>query len=331
MIELAVVLISKDQDWNIARLIESILSETADTPSTDIVLVDSASTDNTVKIARSYPIRILRLRPDQTLTPSAGRYVGFKQSSGDLVLFLDGDMALCKGWLEKAIAILKSRPGVGVVTGRIIDLLKTSPIPNRMPLESSAADHSLCEVLYCGGAALYKRSVLNQVGNFNPYLRSDEEPELCVRIRHGGYRILQLDYPLVYHFTEPEEKLATLVRRWRRKFFLGSGQNLRYCLGSQLLWPYVKVRGHGCLPALGLMVGFVCLLWALITGRWMLFYLWVLLLVIIVVSNVFRKGSLYRTVFSLLHRTFILDGMIKGFLMEPLETYSYPGRFDVIK
>jgi glycosyltransferase involved in cell wall biosynthesis len=331
MIDLTIVLISKNQEWNMARLIESVLNETADKPSKDIVLVDSASTDKTVEIARSYPIRILQLRPDQTLTPSAGRYVGLKQSSGDLVLFLDGDMELCKGWLEKAMTILKSQPEAGVVTGRIINLPKTSCTPSRMLLESPAADNSFCDVLYCGGAALYKRSVLNQVGNFNPYLRSEEEPELCLRIRYGGYRVLQLDYPLAYHFTDPEEILSTLVKRWKGKYFLGSGQNFRYYLGSKLLWPYVKERGYGCLPALGMVTGLVCLLGTLITRRMMPFYLWILLLVIIIVGDIFRKVSLYRTVFSLFHRIFILDGLIKGFLMRPLDPESYPGRFDVIK
>jgi glycosyltransferase involved in cell wall biosynthesis len=331
MIELAIVLISKNQEWNMVRLIESVLNETADKPSKDIVLIDSASTDKTIEIACSYPIRILRLEPDQTLTPSAGRYIGFKQSSGNLVLFLDGDMELCKGWLTKAMDILKSQPDAGVVTGRIINLPKTSRIPNRILLESSAADDLLCEVLYCAGAALYKRSVLNQVGSFNPYLRSDEEPELCLRIRHGGYRILQLDYPLAYHFTDPEENLSTLVRRWKRNLFLGSGQNLRYSLGSKLLWPYVKARGYGCLPALDMLIGLACTLWALMTGRWMSFYLWILLLVIIVLGDVFRKRSIYRTAFSLLRRILVLDGTIRGFLMKSLDPESYPGRFNVIK
>jgi glycosyltransferase involved in cell wall biosynthesis len=331
MTDLAIVLISKNQEWNIARLIESVLNETNGKLSRDIVLVDSASTDNTVEIACSYPIRILRLRSDQTLTPAAGRYIGLQQSSGDLVLFLDGDMELYKGWLEKAMALLKSQPEAGVVTGRIIDLPQTSRTPDGIPPESPATENSFCEVLYCGGAALYKRSVLNQVGNFNPYLRSDEEPELCLRIRHGGYRILQLGYPLAYHFTDPVENLSTLVRRWKRKFFLGSGQILRYYLGSKLLWPYIKIRGYGLPPALGIMIGLVCFLWALTTRQWVAFYLWALLVVIIVIGDIVRKRSLYRTVYSLFRRIFILDGMIKGFLMKSFDAESYPGRFDVIK
>ncbi len=68
MPDLAVVLISKDQEWNIVRLIKSALRWTASFPSREIVLVDSASVDNTVDIARNYSINIIRLQPDQRLT-----------------------------------------------------------------------------------------------------------------------------------------------------------------------------------------------------------------------------------------------------------------------
>ena len=97
MTELSVVLISKNQEWNIARLVESVLRETDALPSREIVLVDSASTDRTTEIAARYPIAVLKLCPEQRLTAAAGRYVGYKRTTGDLVLFLDGDMELVRG------------------------------------------------------------------------------------------------------------------------------------------------------------------------------------------------------------------------------------------
>ncbi len=74
--------------------------------------------------------------------------------------------------------------------------------------------------------------MLDEVGPFNPHFYSDEEPELCVRIRRRGYRIVETDYPAVCHYTEPHEALSTLFARWRRRLYLGPGQILRYHLGS---------------------------------------------------------------------------------------------------
>ena len=331
MTKLSIVLISKNQAWNIARLIESASQESACASSVEIVLVDSASTDKTIETARRYPISILRLGPDQLLTPAAGRYVGYQNTFGDFVLFLDGDMELCNGWLERALAVFQSRPDAGAVTGQVIDLSKTTRANNKMNLESSAFGDSVTEVLHGGGAAMYRRSVLEQVGTFNPYLHSDEEPELCLRIRHAGYRVLKLQYPIAYHYSNPGEALSTLVGRWRRNLYLGYGQIIRYHFGNELLWLYLKERGYASVPALGLAAGLISFLWSLKTHRWIWFSLWILLLGVIVTGDAYRKRSLYRAIFSLLHRMVITDGTVRGFLLRPLAPDSYSSRADVIK
>lgn len=331
MTDLAVVLISRNQEWNIARLVESVLNGTSWVASREIVLVDSASTDRTIDTARSYPIDILRLRPDQHLTAAAGRYVGYKHTCSDLVLFLDGDMELCNGWLERALAVVRSSPGVAVVTGQVIDLPKTTQPGNMKNLEQPSYGESATEVLQSGGAAMYRRSVLEQVGTFNPYLHSEEEPELCLRIRHAGYRVLQLEYPIAYHYSNPKGALSTFVGRWRRNLYLGYGQTIRYHLRDELLWPYLKERGYGCMPALGLAVGLIGFLWSFKTRHRIWFGLWILLLGVIVAGDAYRKRSLYRTIFSLLQRMVIIDGTVRGFLLGPLEPESYSSRVDVIK
>jgi GT2 family glycosyltransferase len=330
MITLTVVLISKNQAWNIARLIESVLQGIACVSSKEIVLVDSASMDETVELASCYPIRILRLRPDQQLTPAAGRYVGYKHTKGGLVLFLDGDMELCPGWLEKALEVIHDRPEVAVVTGQIVDLPKTSGLHDK-PLLANMDMVIGTEVPHGGGAAVYRRSVLEQVGSFNPYLYSEEEPELCLRIRHAGYRVLQLKYPIAYHYSDPEGALSTLAGRWRRNLYLGFGQVIRYSLGNKLLWLYLRERSYGCIPALGLTAALISFLWSLKSHQWVWFRLWVLLLVVTVSGDAYRKCSLYRAIFSLLRRVFIMEGTVRGFLLKPLNVESYPGRFDVIK
>jgi glycosyltransferase involved in cell wall biosynthesis len=328
MIELSVILISKNQEWNIARLVESVLEQLSDVQSKEVMLVDSASSDQTVDIARNYPIRILRLAPDQPLTPSAGRYIGYINTSGKFILFLDGDMELCSGWLELAQATARRISEAAVFTGFRIECSKTGLCDDHdaahQQVNPEASTIEVTDVNFAGGAAMYRRSVLEQVGTFNPYLQSDEEPELCMRIRHAGYRVLSLDYPIVYHYSDPIEELSTLVGRWKRGLYLGFGQNFRYHLKTGMLWPYLKLRGHGCVPVLGIGAGVASLLLSVLTQRWIWFGLWWLALALIVVGDAIRKGSIHRTVYSLLHRILIADGMIRGFLKKPLAPSSYP-------
>lgn len=330
MVKLAVVLISKNQAWNIARLIESVQQGTACISPPEIVLIDSASTDETVELASHYPIDILRLCPNQPLTPAAGRHLGYKHTTGDLILFLDGDMELHSGWLDKALQTMQARPEAAVVTGQVIDLPKTAGPKDKPALRELNGD-MVIEIPYSGGAAMYRRSVLEQVGSFNPYLHSDEEPELCFRIRHAGYHILQLKCPIAYHYSSPNTALSTLVGRWKRNLYLGTGQVLRYSLGKELLWPYFRERGYGCVPALGLAAGFSSFLWSIKTRRWIWLNIWALLVLMIVAGDVYRKRSLYRAIHSLFHRILIVDGTVRGFLLKPFDPESYPLKFEVIK
>src|SRR5437660_9419327 len=123
MIELSIVFITWNQAWNSPRLIESFLQATSLFPSREIVLVDSNSTDETVKFASRYPINVVRLRPGQRLSPAAGRYIGYKRTRGEVVLFLDGDMELLQGWLGQALQDMReiSEAG-GVPCSRGIEL-----------------------------------------------------------------------------------------------------------------------------------------------------------------------------------------------------------------
>ena len=230
MIELSVILITKNQEWNVSRLIQSILNNIKWIHSSEVYLVDSASTDRTVEIACQFPINVLELQPSQPLTASAGRYTGYQYTSGRYVLFLDGDMALFPGWLEKGMELLMNRADAGAVTGIVIDNPIGSLDFTMAGSKSEMESLQTVDIPFSPGAALFSRHVLEKVGSFNPYLISDEEPELCLRIRSAGFKIVCLEIPMVCHYTYSSYKISTQFGRWRRGLYLGMGQVLRYHL-----------------------------------------------------------------------------------------------------
>ena len=343
MTDLSVVLISRNQAWNIGRLIESVLARTRDLPVREIVLVDSASTDGTVEVASSYPIDVLQLRADQRLTAALGRHVGYQHSRGELVLFLDGDMELCEGWLERALAVMEERPDLGAVSGPWLDRPKDSSpgaatgqtLPGQDREDMARIRYSAhgvdTSVKRLGGAAMYRRSVLQEVGGFDPHLYSDEEPELCLRIRSAGYGLLQLAQPIALHYTEPNEAITTLLGRRRRGLYYGTGQVMRQLLGRPIFWPYVLERGHGCIVGLALLLGLALLVLSGATGHWLWFLLFLLLAAGVLAAAALRKGSLYAMLYSLVHRLLILEGTIKGLMMRRLEPSEGEPQVQVIK
>ena len=73
MTELSYVIIGKNAQSSIARLLDSVLAHTPSRLSAEIIYVDSASTDRTIEIVTQYPVTIVQLSADQPLCASAGR------------------------------------------------------------------------------------------------------------------------------------------------------------------------------------------------------------------------------------------------------------------
>ena len=328
---LDVVIITKNQGWNAGRLIESVLRQTAMRSRTEVVLVDSASSDDTVSVASRFPIHIVRLSDRQRLTAAAGRQAGITQTSGDVVLFLDGDMELRPGWIENAMSLFEREPDIAVISGVVVDQPRDAAgsldcdAPGELQL--TAYD----DVPHGGGAAAYRRDVLNEVGSFNPFLFSDEEPELCIRIREAGYRIVKLRQPIADHYSDPAGAISTLFGRRKRNLYLGPGQALRLHTGSRLLVPYAKERGFGLVPSAGLAGGVACALVAVIyrDPRWL--FAWTAVVAAIFGLDSARKRSPHRALFGMVQRALFAEGTIRGFLMRPSDPATFPYLIEVIK
>lgn len=335
MIELSVVLISKNQAWNISRLIESVLTGTSCVSEKEIILVDSASTDETVELASRYPVTILRLQPGQRLSPAIGRYVGYKQTRGEYVLFLDGDTQLFPDWLSYALGVIRAQSKVGAVTGVVRNLptsaagqVAIAPVQNNQMGPPK-------RVLWCnyggGGAALYRRAVLEKVGTFNPYLSSEEEPELGLRVRHAGYRILELSCPMAYHFNDAPVALSTPLSRRRRNFHLGMGQAARYHFGTKLFWPWLKERWWEPAAVLLFASGLAALLTSLVSLSAIWFGSWILAFTLLVASVALRKQSVPSTLVAVFGWCVMAEGFIKGFFKKPISPDSFNAKAEAAR
>lgn len=334
MFELSVVLITKNQAWNVARLIESVLQATSSVSSKEIILVDSASTDQTVEIAGRYPVTILRLKTGQRLSPAIGRYVGYQGANGRHVLFLDGDTELIPGWLPRAFHLLSRMPDVGGVTGSVINLptsatgMKHAPDPCPEPLSSPR------EVLWCGygggGAALYRRSALESAGTFNPYLNAEEEPELGLRIRRAGFRLLTLDYPIVRHYNDAPVAFSSVLSRRRRNFHLGMGQAARNHFGTKLFWQWMRERWWEPLAAVLLASGVVAALLSFLMRRLTWLELWLVGLCSLLGYVAFQKRTVKGAFVSFFSWLVMAEGFLKGIMIRPLPPEKFHPEVELV-
>ncbi len=329
--DLSIVIIARNEEKNIARAIESVLNAVEPYSATEIILVDSASTDKTVEIAGWYPINIVRLPQSWFLSASAGRYIGTHYTRGTLILYLDGDMELNREWLEQAILFSLSHDDIAGVTGQVQDIfvrdgqiLGTQGLvsdPNQLPVQ----------VKHFGGVALYKRSALDQVGGFNPFFVSEEEPELCIRLRHAGHKLASLPFTAVRHYCIPQKSLSGQLRRVKMDLFLGFGQIPRYHLGTSLFWIYLKERGSYVVYLAGLLLTFVTLVLTLFSKDILYFGVWVLIVGVFLSIYLIKKRSLRKFGQSFLFHTLIAFNAVRGFLKAPRSPDEYPTNAEIVR
>lgn len=109
-LSLSVVVVTYNEADRIEACLDAIFEACRRFERTEVVMVDSRSTDETIALAANYPIRVYRLPASTDRTPGAGRYVGTQVTSADPVLFVDGDMIVEPSWVAAAAARLRSEP-----------------------------------------------------------------------------------------------------------------------------------------------------------------------------------------------------------------------------
>ena len=89
---IAIVIPTYNEERNIARLLESIRSQTV---TSDVIVVDQQSSDRTVETARHYGCRVVTSpRPSFYTPPGGSRNKGSELADAPILLHLDADMEL---------------------------------------------------------------------------------------------------------------------------------------------------------------------------------------------------------------------------------------------
>jgi glycosyltransferase involved in cell wall biosynthesis len=317
--ELSVVIIARNEEQNIGQCIASVLRETALRRS-EILFVDSASTDRTVDIAREYPIAIARLAPER-LSPSAGRWQGTRLVHGEYLFFVDGDMMVMDGWVSKAMEALED-PRLAAVAGRLFWVLPGEPLTL-----GRRDDLPLGRVPGLGGAAVYRRRALEECGGFNPYLRGEEERELAFRLSLRGYFVERVDVPMAYHMDKQRGVEETLERS---VYFTGVGQIMRAHAFRPIFWGLlVEHREVFLVWAVSLAIGAAVPVLTLAGAtRWLLWPAAVIGCILILFGLWKGPGRLRLYLYS---RGLLGVRFVKGFSRGLPHPASFPGTFTWIK
>ncbi|MDG4787625.1 glycosyltransferase [Micromonospora sp. WMMD1102] len=169
-------------------------------PPAEVIVVDDASTDRSPRIAAEFPCTLLAFPVNRGV--SAARNAGAARAGGDVLFFVDSDIALAPDALAEALAELRAHPECGVVQG----IYEMTPLFADGPVESYKTlfehfwrrrDVGVTATTMFALTAL-PRPVFELVGGFDEGLRDAEDIEFGTRLP-TAYEIRTSDRVLGRH------------------------------------------------------------------------------------------------------------------------------------
>jgi glycosyltransferase involved in cell wall biosynthesis len=104
-IKASIIIPTYNRKDNLVRILESLKDQTASPGDFEVIVVDDGSTDDSSAVAGlAFPFSLRYLR-QANLGSAAARNAGAELASGDLLIFLDDDMIVEKGFISGLLRI----------------------------------------------------------------------------------------------------------------------------------------------------------------------------------------------------------------------------------
>jgi GT2 family glycosyltransferase len=177
--------------------------------STEVIVVDNASPDDTVALLRTWEDRITVLAQTANHNFAGGCNIGARAARGDVLIFLNNDTIVAEGVLE-ALAETAREDGVGAAGLRLLypdgSLQHAGfhmvahpglehPLPSHL-LYRNDGEHPAGRATYemdcvTGACLAMPRAVFEEVGGFDEaFVNGCEDVDLCFKVRASGRTIV---------------------------------------------------------------------------------------------------------------------------------------------
>jgi GT2 family glycosyltransferase len=157
---------------------------------------------------------------ERTSPNGHARNVGVEQTSGDVIVFLDDDIALGTSDVFRTFAQhLIQNPGLGMVGTSQLLPPESNRFQRRCAQQLSRSCSEVVQELTDSDmvttqCCAMRRTVLAEVGGFHDKILRGVDPELRHRVRQAGYRVAVV--PNAWHYHPMPASLRALVRMaWR--------------------------------------------------------------------------------------------------------------------
>lgn len=224
--DLSIIIVS----WNVADLLraclDSITASDAHDFTYEVIVVDSASRDDTVSIVEHEYPHVRLLAQTDNLGFVKCNNIGLKDATGHHLMLLNPDTEVIGDALAQMVAYLNATPDVGIVGPHTLNTDgSTQSSRRRFPTRALAflestwlqpfAPQSMLDNFYVtappddavidvdwvqGSALMARRAVYEQIGGLDTgYIMFYEELDWCKRAKDAGWRVVYLGTAQITH------------------------------------------------------------------------------------------------------------------------------------
>lgn len=204
-------------NWNGKKFLKGCLDSLLEVnyAETEIIIVDNGSHDGSVEfLEENYPkVKLIKFAHNTGFSVAVN--AGIENSTGEFVALLNNDTTVDANWLSEMVAAMRSHPEIGSTGCKMLaydnhklldgagDGYRRGGLPGRIghrEIDLGQFDQERYILGPCGGAALYRREMLDDIGLFDSdYFAYLEDVDIGLRAQSAGYKCLYVPTAVMYH------------------------------------------------------------------------------------------------------------------------------------
>ena len=182
----------------------------------EVIIVDNGSTDNSREYIKgksfNFPVKLIENDENLGFAPAVNQ--GISQAQYEYIFSLNNDTEIKKGSIKALVDLISSDDNIFSLQAKMLQYNNKELIDDvgdeynllawtkKTGENHNSREYSeVCEIFSaCAGAAMYKKSLLEEIGMFDDnFFAYMEDVDLAIRSRINGYRNLLCPDAVVYH------------------------------------------------------------------------------------------------------------------------------------